>query len=120
MTKEQVTPPQFLPEHYEDDIFYLRSLQRRDNLIIKGIPTAPGETEQSLRETVKRIGTVCGVTVTNQEIVAVHRLNKRKNSDRLQNHVDKNKNNRDIVLVKFKERSDTKQKIFINYLSLIG
>lgn len=97
----------------KDDIFFLRSLQRRDNLVIKGVPHQPGETEESLIEVVIRIGAACGINIEKGQVSATHRLRKRADKDN-------DRSSSDMILVKFKEQSTAKQKLFMSYIALIG
>lgn len=60
-----------------NDITYMRDLQRKNNLIIQNIPSLPSENQQDLKEIVKKVANACGSDITHTDIASVIRLRKK-------------------------------------------
>lgn len=101
-------------QELESEINHLKSLQRKDNLIISGVPSSQTETVDNLKETVKRIAACCGVSLKSEDIVNIYRL---KDSITVE-HQDRPKY--PLIMVKFDEKRAVKQSIYHNYIKLIG
>ena len=96
-----------------DDLTYLRSLQREHNLVVKNIPTSVNENEMALQQIIMKIGAVSGVEINSKNIKSVHRM-RSKSSDSREQPTDS------PILVKFYDKDDTKANLFMRYIGLIG
>lgn len=98
-------------DHCQRDVHYLKCLQRKNNLIIKGVPQQQDENESTIKETIKKIGAACSVVIQDSCMKGVHRI-KKKNK--------KSNDDHDSILVKFDDKSDIKHTLFMGYITLIG
>lgn len=101
-------------ENLKSDVNYLKSLQRKDNLIVCGIPYSQYETQDDLISTMKKIAAVSGVDLNSDDISNIYRL--RESITR----TSQGRPNYPLIMVKFTKYSEAKQKIFRNYLKQIG
>lgn len=115
LRQSKTTPPP-ASKSTNDDVFYLRSLQRKHNLVIKNVPTSNNENEATLKEIVTKIGAVCGVEVKQDHIKSVHRMKRQTKSGSTQ----PGKSTDCPILAKFSEKDDIKSTFFMKYIGLIG
>lgn len=116
------------------EIMYLKSLQRRDNLIIKGVPSHEKEDKTQLVALIKRIGSACGTEICDNDIRHVYRLKRRQQKESINatsdaqltsssappTHTNKNESPSEAIVIRFTDNSSPKQRLFKNYISLIG
>lgn len=114
LKKGKTLPPTVLQKQ-EEQINYLRSQQRRNNLIITGIPEIPNENEKTLMHMISRIGNACGTVVVPPSICEVHRI-KKKGS--INEATDKKRP--PAIFVRFTDNNKVKDDLFFNYLALIA
>lgn len=106
-------------QHQDQQINYLRSLQRRNNLVVQGIPMSERETEEQLAETVIKIGGACGVQLSLADMKSVHRIQKLRSQSRERTQPVRQKREAPI-LIKFVDNSNAREKLFLRYLELLG
>lgn len=117
LKRERNSAPTEILKQQEDNINYLRSLQRKNNLVIQGVPQVPNENEQTLREIVTKIGSACGTLVTPASIVQVYRM---KNKTPLNVNAQSNANAKPSpILVRFNDASHMKDTLFLKYLEMM-
>lgn len=90
-----------------DQLNYLSSLQRRDDLIVQGIPNLPNETDESLKQLVVKVASSCGTAIDLNQIKKVHRMERKDGSAASNKPMS--------ILVRLSDES-LKDDIFSNYL----
>lgn len=60
-----------------DQLNYLSSLQRRNDLVIQGIPQLPNENEETLKLTIVKLANSCGSSIEQRQIKKVHRMSRK-------------------------------------------
>lgn len=104
----------------EDQINYLRSQQRRNNLIINGVPEMLNEDDQMLMNLVMRIGTSCGTVVKQDSIREIYRFKRKAPPTTTTSTTTTQQNQKPpAIFVRFSDHSSTKDELFFKYLELI-
>lgn len=101
-----------------DELAYVRSFQRRNNLIIQNIPPTVDESPQSLKDIVMKIATCFGCNMDPDSIVIVTRLRNRVSSASSSSSGSSNSLSRpasNSLLVKFTDVT-VKDDLFKNYI----
>lgn len=93
---------------HTEQLHYLSNLQRRDDLIIQGIPDLTNESESLLKQTVVKLASSCGTILNPNQIKKVHRLKRKAQSS-------ENNNNPTSILVRLSDEN-LKENIFSSYL----
>ena len=102
-----------------DQINYLRSLQRRSNLVFSGLPMKPTETEKELKDTIFKIGDFLGVQMRQEDVKAAYRIKSKRQPPTATNppalhHAPA------AVIVKFAETTQSIEALFLSYLRMLG
>lgn len=100
------------------DIQYVKSLQRKNNLVIQNIPTTVGETQQSLKETVVKIASCYGYVLEVNAILVVVRLRGKPSEEELSGRDILERPLSNNLLVKFADAS-IKDDFFRNYIASV-
>lgn len=121
--KNEHPPPNAMFMKQEEQINYLRSQQRRNNIIINGIPTIPDENEHVLKNIFICIGNACGMNVPKDSICEIHRIN-RKPAPRTVTSTSSGNSSQvntkpTAIFVRFVDYSRLKDELFFKYLELI-
>lgn len=88
---------------------YLSNIQRRNDLVIQGIPTLPVESDVLLKEAIVKLANSCGMPMKSTDIKNVHRMKKPGNND------DPTKSA--SILVRFNGTDVIKEEFFMKYLN---
>ena len=96
------------------ELTYIRSLERRDNIIIQGVPDLNSENEANLKDLVVRIGKACDQNISQHEIKSAFRLNKLPPSDN-----ETSRSQHRAILVKFSPNSTIKEELLLKYFTLL-
>lgn len=64
----------------EEKVDYLLTIQRRNNLVIQGVPKLANETETKLKNVIGKIAESCNVSLDLSSLVSVYRLGSSTNS----------------------------------------
>lgn len=95
-----------------NDITYIKDLQRKNNLIIKGVPPSPSE---NLKEIITKVANACGAEINPTDIASVIRLRKKPSTEAPLQHSSSDSS----ILVKFIDVT-LKDDIFSGYIKKIS
>uniref|UniRef100_A0A336KMY8 CSON012711 protein n=1 Tax=Culicoides sonorensis TaxID=179676 RepID=A0A336KMY8_CULSO len=101
-------------EHHNNDLTYMRNLQRRNNLIVQNVPIFQNETKQILKQTIIKLALACGYEINDSDIVLCIRLKQNQDSS-----TDNQKPSSNAILVKLADVS-IKDELFNAYIKNIN
>lgn len=100
-------------EKLQKQVDYLAGLQRRNDLIIQGVPHQNNEDQKFLLNTITAIASSCGANVAENDIKTVYRMKLKDNNP------ESDRKSRPIV-VRFNESNTTKENLFVRYLTAVA